>query len=188
MPRQKVVQLHLPAQYAGGWCRDHAIPPKIAFQNVHGDFLPFKSWVVRFHPPAPDRARHTSCLWLRAKSRDFYMRESGDGTVAAKSVRAVRLRPSVTIVAGSPATRAKAPQKSGSLCRNRASGTHAGEKANVGMSGLRTTSLQCVPCGDSLPPACGDEQIAGLNAQLLELLSRPAPMPILEPLPPAGYK
>lgn len=48
------------------------------------------------------------------------MRESGDGTVAAKSVRAVRLRPSVTIVAGSPATRAKAPPKSGSLCRNRA--------------------------------------------------------------------
>lgn len=111
MPRQKVVQLHLPAQYAGGWCRDHAIPPKIAFQNVHGDFLPFKSWVVRFHPPAPDRARHTSCLWLRAKSRDFYMRESGDGAVAAKSVRAVRLRPSVTIVAGSQATRTKAPQK-----------------------------------------------------------------------------
>lgn len=62
MPRQKVVQLHLPAQYAGGWCRDHAIPPKIAFQNVHGDFLPFKSWAVQFRPPVTDRARHTSQL------------------------------------------------------------------------------------------------------------------------------
>lgn len=111
MPRQKVVKLHLPAQHAGGWCRDHAIPPKIAFQNVHGDFLPFKSWAVRFRPPDPDKARHTSCLWLRVKSRDFYMRESGGVAVAAKSVRAVRLRPSATIVAGSPATREKALKK-----------------------------------------------------------------------------
>lgn len=39
------------------------------------------------------------------------MRESGDVAVAAKSVRAVRLRPSATIVAGSPATRAKAIKK-----------------------------------------------------------------------------
>lgn len=101
-------------------------PPKIAFQNVHGDFLPFKSWAVRFRPPAPDKARHTSCLWLRAKSRDFYMREPGDGAVAAKSVRAVRLRPSATIVAGSPATRAKAPKKAEACAATGQPGTYTG--------------------------------------------------------------